>query len=133
MALTDLIRKKSTSHNASAIHAIPATREGRGSSKIAKIASIAIAKPDVAKDCILEKLRLFRFDLVARDIEDGYPAVSPERVNNMAWEFMQVDGMAFSAALHLAAQIVTECNVAASESAYEDVRALWRRLTRNLD
>lgn len=86
----------------------------------------------MTKDHILEKLRLFRFDLVAHDIEDGYPVDDLERVNNMAWEFLQVDAMAFSDALHLAAQIVTEC-VAASEAAYEDVRALWRRLTRNLD
>jgi len=35
--------------------------------------------------------------------------------------------------LHLAAQVGVECDVAASEAAYEDVRALWRRLTRNLD
>lgn len=84
-------------------------------------------------DRILEKLRLFRFDLVAHDIEDGYPAEDLARVNNMVWEFMQVDSMAFSAALRLAAQILIECDVATSETAYEDVRALWHRLTRNLD
>lgn len=133
MALTDLIRKRATGQNASAIHAISAIREGREGSKIAGIARIAVANPNAAEVGILEKLRLFRFDLVARDIADGYPTVSLERVNNMAWEFMQVDGMAFSAALDLAVQIVTECNVAASEAAYEDVQALWLSLTRNLD
>lgn len=133
MALTDLIRKRAAGQNASAIHAIPAIREGMGGSKIAGIARIAVANPHAAEVGILEKLRLFRFDLVAQDIEDGYPAVRLERVNNMAWEFMQADGMEFSAALHLAAQIVAECDVAASEAAYEDVRALWRTLTRNLD
>ncbi|GAC1325842.1 MAG: hypothetical protein NVS2B7_17190 [Herpetosiphon sp.] len=154
MALTDLIRKRATGQNASAIHAIPAIREGRGGSKIAGIAAIAVARPkdgetdagkiagiagialarpNAAEVGILEKLRLFRFDLVAQDIEGGYPAVRLDRVNNMAWEFMQADGMAFSDALHLAAQVVAECDVAASEQAYEDVRALWRRLTRNLD
>lgn len=133
MALTDLIRKKATGQSASAIHAIPAIREDSVGSKIAEIASIAVAKLDVNKDRILEKLRLFRFDLVAHDIEDGYPADDLARVNNLAWEFMQVDSMAFSAALHLAAQIVAECDVAASKSAYENVRALWSRVARDLD
>jgi hypothetical protein len=99
MALTDLIRKKASGQSASAIHAIPAIRKGGAGSKIAKIASIAIAKPDVTKDRILEKLRLFRFDLVVHDIEGGYPVDELERVYNMAWEFMQVDGMAYFAAL----------------------------------
>jgi hypothetical protein len=133
MALTDLIRKRAAGQNASAIFAIPAIRGGMGGGKIAGIAGIAVAKPEATKDRILEKLKLFRFDLVAHDIEGGYPAANLERVNNMAWEFMQADGMAFSDALHLAAQVVVECDVAASEAAYEDVRALWRRLTRNLD
>jgi hypothetical protein len=133
MALTDLIRKKSTGKSASAIAAIPAIREERIASKIAGIARIAVANPNAAEVGILEKLRQFRFDLVAHDIEEGYSADDLERVNNLAWEFMQVDGMEFSAAIHLAAQIVAECNVAASERAYEDVQALWRKLTRNLD
>lgn len=133
MALTDLIRKRAAGKSANAIAANPANPKGRETGKLAGLARLALANPNAEKGGILEKLRLFRFDLVARDIEDGYPAVSLERVNNMAWEFMQADGMAFSAALHLAAQIVAECDVTASEAAYEDVRALWRRLTRNLD
>jgi hypothetical protein len=102
-------------------------------SEIAGIARIAVANPNAAEIGILEKLRQFRFDLVAHDIKGSYSPVSLDRVNNMAWEFMHVDGMEFSTALHLAAQIVAECDVAASEAAYEDVRSIWRRLTRNLD
>lgn len=133
MALTDLIRKRSAGKSANANFANSANREGRTVGELAGLARLALANPNAAEAGVLDKLRLFRFDLVVRDIEDGYPAVSLDRLNNMAWEFMQVDGMEFSAALHLAAQIVTECDVVASEMAYEDVRALWRRLTRNLD
>ena len=133
MTLIDLIRKKGVGQTASAIPANPAIRGGRKASKIAKIAPVAIAEPNATGDRILEKLSLFRFDLLARDIEDRYPAASLDRINNMAWEFMRVDGMEFHAAVHLAGQIVNECDVVASEAAYEDVRTLWRRLTRNLD
>lgn len=133
MALTDLIRKRGAGKSATAIPAIPAIPSGMVAGKIAGIARIAIAKPNAAEVSILEKLRQFRFDLLNRDIEGGYSAADLERANNMAWEFMQVDGMEFSVAVHLAAQIVAECDVAASEAAYEDVRALWPRLTRNLD
>lgn len=133
MALTDLIRKRAADKSANAIAANSANPKGRETGKLAGLARLALANPKQAESGILEKLRLFCFDLVAHDIEGGYPAANLERVNNMAWEFMQADGMAFSDALHLAAQVVAECDVAASESAYEDVRALWRRLTRNLD
>lgn len=50
------------------------------------------------------------------------------RVNNMTWEFMQVDGMEFSDAIRLAAEIVVSCEVAVCEAAYTDVMALWERL-----
>lgn len=140
MPLVDLIRKRATGAEAKANWAIQANHGNDGGLKLARLAPIALApttngglaKPE-AKENILDLLRLFRFDLMAHDIEGGYPAANLERVNNMAWEFMQADGMAFSDALHLAAQVVAECDVAASEAAYEDVRALWRRLTRNLD
>jgi hypothetical protein len=133
MALTVLIREKATGQSASAIHAIPAIRKGRAGSKIAKIASIPIVKPAMVKERILKKLKLFRFGPMAHEIKDGYLVDDLERVNNMAWEFMQIDGMVSSAALHLVAQIVTKCDLVASEAAYEDIRALWDRLTRNLD
>lgn len=133
MALTDLIRKKSAGKSASAIAAIPAIREGRVASKIAAIARIAVANPNAEEVGILEELRQFRFDLVDHDIEEGYSTTDLDNVNNLAWEFIRVDGMEFSTAIHLAAHIVAECHVATSERAYKDVRGLWRRLTRNLD
>ena len=133
MALTDLIRKRGSGKSASAISAIPDIPTGMVASKIAGIALIAVANPNVAEVGILEKLLEFRLDLVSRDLEEGYPLADLERANNMAWEFMQVDGMEFSVAIHLASQIVAVCDVAASEAAYEDVRTLWRRLTCNFN
>ncbi len=140
MALVDLIRKRATGSEAKANWAIQANHGNDGDLKLARLAPIALAPTTngvlaklQAKENVLDLLRLFRFDLVTHDIKGGYSGDELERVNNMAWEFMQVNGMAFSDALHLAAQIATECDVAASEAAYEDVRALWRRLTRNLD
>ncbi len=47
----------------------------------------------------------------------------------MAWEFMKVDEMAFADAIRLAAERVVSCEVSACEAAYEDVQALWRRLS----
>ncbi len=76
-----------------------------------------------------EVLRQFRFDLVAADIEAGYPASDIDRVNNMAWEFMKADGMTFAEAIHEAAKRVVDCDTMPCEAAYEDVRELWRRIT----
>ena len=74
----------------------------------------------------LEALRQFRFDLI-EGTEDSVQEI--ERVNNMAWEFMKVDEMAFADAIRREAEIVVSCEVSACESAYEDVQALWRRLS----
>ena len=74
----------------------------------------------------LEALRQFRFDL----IEGTADLVQEiERVNNMAWEFMKVDEMVFADAIRRAAEIVVSSEVSACETAYEDVQALWRRLS----
>ena len=74
-----------------------------------------------------EELRQFRFDLI-EGTEDAMQEI--DRVNNMAWEFIKADGMPFAEAIKLAAEIVVSCEVSACETAYEDVQALWRRLTR---
>lgn len=74
----------------------------------------------------LEVLRQFRFDLIEGK-ENALQEI--DRVNNMAWEFMKVDGLLFNEAIKLAAEIVVSCDVSASEAAYEDVQALWKRLT----
>jgi hypothetical protein len=74
----------------------------------------------------LDVLRQFRFDLI-EGTEDSEQEIG--RVNNMAWEFMKVDAMAFAEAIRLAAEIVVSCEVSACEAAYEDVQALWHRLS----
>ena len=77
------------------------------------------------------KLRPFRFDLVALEIEAGFDQSELAGVNNMAWEFMKIDGLNFDEAIRLAAEVVTHCGGAAWEAAYEDVQALWRRVRCN--
>jgi hypothetical protein len=136
MALIDLIRKR-VSHRLTTAIAIPATPaicEEDQAEEIAKIAQIAIATivMDVPLPTIqhLEELRMFRFELIEEDIDEGYSSAILGRINNMAWEFMQVDGMSFYDAIRIAAEIVSACEVAACESAYEDVQALWRKLNR---
>ena len=96
---------------------------------VATVAGVAVAKPQNLKsENVLQSLAQFGFELMQADIDAGYPADELHRVNNMAWEFMQVDGMAFDEAIKLAAEIVVHGQVSACEAAYEDVRALWRRL-----
>lgn len=75
----------------------------------------------------------FRLDLVQADTDAGQPAEELHRVNNMAWEFMQVDGMAFEDAIRLAAQIVAHGQVAACEAAYADVMAIFLKVTNAKD
>jgi len=71
---------------------------------------------------------LFRFDLMQDEIAAGQSDDELQRVNNMAWEFMQADGMAFDEAITLAAKIVIDGQKAACEAAYTDVMALFKRL-----
>ena len=128
MALRDWIGKG----NHGAIHAIYANDEVRCTPKIAKIAEIALAKQDnkqtVFRSTVASKANLeqFRFDLI-EGTADSVQEI--DRVNNMAWEFMKVDEMAFADAIRLAAEIVVSCEVSACEAAYEDVQALWGRLS----
>ncbi len=70
-------------------------------------------------------LKKFHFD-----VEIKHPELN--RVNNMAWEFMQVDGMRFQEAMTLAAQIVAHCDVAACEASYVNVKMLWERINQPL-
>ncbi len=69
----------------------------------------------------LHQLEFFRFDEFSDTLET-------ERINNMAWEFMQADGMNYADAIRVASEIAAHCRVAACEAAYENVRALWERL-----
>ena len=97
---------------------------------VATVAGVAVAKGQEAKTAIdAELLALFRFDLVQAEIDAGNPADELRRVNNMAWEFMQADQMAFSDAIRCAAEIVAGCNVAACEAAYVDAQELWRQIS----
>jgi len=78
---------------------------------------------------ITKLLDQFQFDLIPDEIESGCSANDVNRLNNMAWEFMQVDGLSFTEAIRLAAEIVIDGRVAACESAYVDVRDLFMRLS----
>ncbi len=82
------------------------------------------------KPLIVEYLRLrqFQLDQVKEDIADGYPADELTRVNNMAWEFMEADGMPFDQAIKAAAEIVATCAAVECEKAYVNVLQLWERL-----
>jgi hypothetical protein len=77
---------------------------------------------------LLNKLRPFRFDLVAQEIDAGFDQSELAGVNNMAWEFMKIDGLSFDVAIRLAAEIIAYCGVTTCEAAYEDVQMLWRKL-----
>lgn len=93
----------------------------------------------------LEKSAIERFEKVRRyktrsirsllkkfhfDVEIPHPELN--RVNNMAWEFMQVDDMRFQEAMTLAAQIVAHCEIAACEASYVNVKMLWERINQPL-
>ena len=137
MALTDLIRKRSADGSAIASPAISAKQVEQPSSKIAKLAGIALANIPTAESKLttnnfgmpdIEMLRQFRFDLVAAEIEAGCPAQEIQRVNNLAWELMKVDSIRFADAVRTAAEIVAHCDSATCEAAYEDVQALWKQI-----
>ncbi len=137
MALTDLIRKRSADASAIASPAISAKQVGQQSSKIAKLAGIALANFPTAESKLatnnsgmpdIEILRQFRFDLVTAEIEAGCPAQEIQRVNNLAWELMKEDSMRFADAVRTAAKIVAHCDRAACEAAYKDVQALWKQI-----
>jgi hypothetical protein len=74
----------------------------------------------------LEILNQFRFDLIEGSVNSVQEI---DRVNNMSWEFMKVDGLAFNKAIRMAAEILVSCDVSACEAAYEDVQTLWNRLS----
>lgn len=92
-----------------------------------RINSISETNKQTADEKLIEQLRLFELERVDEYTEDREAIV---RVNNMAWEFMQVDGMTFKEAITLAAEVVVNTQVSACEAAYEDVQELWKRLTK---
>ncbi|MGZ9710444.1 hypothetical protein ACXX82_06480 [Glaciimonas sp. GNP009] len=81
------------------------------------------------RESTLSALKQFQFDQFLIDIENGHPADDGCRVNNMAWHFMQTEGMRFDEAIHKAAVIVVSSQVTACEAAYIDVMDLFKRLT----
>ncbi len=70
-------------------------------------------------------LKFFCFDNVQADIDAGYSASILFRVNNMAWEYMQADGMGFDEAIRMAANIVAGTQIAVCEAGYVDVMTLF--------
>ncbi len=137
MALRDWVGKD----NNVAIYAIPAISANDDQChnlKIARIAEIALAKVDnkdgKSSDVnsingLSLNLEQFRFDLIPDAITTGYSIQEIERVNNMAWEFMKADGLPYNEAIKLAAELVSSCEISVCEAAYEDVQALWIRLS----
>lgn len=97
---------------------------------------IKLRGPAMAVAAVAEKLRphkhqiiqhllgQFHSDVQAQDVA----STELDRINNMAWEFMQFDGVPYSIAIRLAADIVAHCDIAVCEAAYEDVRALCAKL-----
>lgn len=77
---------------------------------------------------ILAMMSLFKFDELQGEITDEKSTIELDRLNNMAWEFMQNDGMAFSEAITLAASIVINCQRAQCEAAYIEVKMLYKEL-----
>lgn len=71
----------------------------------------------------------FRQQLEPFRLDDTPDTPETERINNMAWEFMQAEGMSYAEAIRQAAEIAAKCQVAAGEAAYENVRELWKRIT----
>jgi hypothetical protein len=128
MALADLM-KKGFLTSVTATPATLATHQGKNRLTVATVAGVAVTNPsklEAVFDAGL--LYQFRFDLVQSDIDAGYPADDLHRVNNMAWSFMQTDGMGFEEAITRAAVIVAASQITASEAAYIDVLALFLRL-----
>lgn len=87
---------------------------------------IATIANRLASDSDLHKmLSLFCLDDCAIDPEPGLI----DRLNRMAFEFMQHDGISFEAAIKTAADIVVKCGAAVCEASYLDVQALWKRIS----
>jgi hypothetical protein len=128
MALADLM-KKGFLTSATATPATPATHKRGSRPTVATVAVVAVTKlPNFKALFNARSLDQFRFDLVQSDIDSGYPADDTHRVNNMAWEFMQADQMAFDEAIKLAAEIIVNGKWSACERAYVDVLTLFMRL-----
>jgi hypothetical protein len=77
---------------------------------------------------LLADLERFRFDLVKQDIVDGASAEELRRTNNLCWHLMQADGLVFTEAMEMAAEIVVSCPPAEFEAGYDDPHEIWRRL-----
>ncbi|MBS1169617.1 MAG: hypothetical protein H6R01_535 [Burkholderiaceae bacterium] len=104
------------------VQPVPAVRTVLQQSAPASNDAVAITQP--------EKVRR-QLESFALDTMDDNPADRKDicRINNMAWEFMQSDGLTFQEAINLAAEIVVKGQVAQCEAAYADVLAFWRKLT----
>ncbi len=74
------------------------------------------------------ELDRFRFDLFDKETTAGHLARERQRVNNMAWEFMQADGMSFNEAMQAAAAIAAICPPAPCEASYTNALTLWAEL-----
>jgi hypothetical protein len=130
MALADLM-KRGFLISATATVATPATNKLLPASTVATAADVAVAKHNAKiteKEKLAKMLSAFRFDLLQKECDEGYPAAEMHRVNDMAYEFMQADGIPFEHAIRLAAEIVANLNVAACEAGYTKVFKLFNKI-----
>ena len=79
-------------------------------------------------DALRSAISAFKFDLVEQESAEITSAEELRRTNNVCWHFMQVDGMAFSQAMRVAADLVVSCPPAPCEAGYDDPHEIWRRL-----
>jgi len=88
-------------------------------------------KAEIERYLLERSLCQFCFDTISTEVESGCSDPMLTRINNMAWEFMQSDGMEFSDAIMTSAEIALTCPVAVCEAAYVDARMLFEKLTIN--
>ncbi|MEM4990885.1 hypothetical protein V8G57_26100 [Collimonas sp. H4R21] len=60
---------------------------------------------EIDVESVRASLKLFRFDMVQSEIDAGHDADELRRINNMAWEFMQIRHMEFGYAIKMTAEL----------------------------
>ncbi len=146
MALADLM-KKGFLTSATATVATPATNIAETSPSEAEVARVAVAISLAQEFANITRIR------IAKDPEMGnllalvrqrqkqdthavniqYKQELYERINNMAYEFMLIDDLAFDEALRIASQIAQSLDTAPCETAYLQTKTLIKKWQNNND
>lgn len=135
MALADLMKRGFlTSATATATPATPATHISTERQNVAGVAGVAVANIQLLNSAIddflkYKKFSQSEFDLIINDQEpiDSFEIIT--RVNNLAWNFMLVDGFKFSEAIKAASKIVIGCPIEKFESSYAEAMNLINRVS----